>query len=222
MKTVAKFFVLLSLLFVGPILAQHQTTIGKWTWPKPIDANSVENRAKLDDVTAWLTRHGTPGSYALTFYQIAKVPVQDGDNPPNWPYLIFCKDWLGRQPAIQFDDASFALFSGYEDNPRCAVHDFALVIQSPSTTLAELKNRFQFGNPLILEPYPDPPDPTKPAPLPAPAPKPTVPVGGEILGASGRYYALDSSFADWLDARGRFKRECRESPFGRSCWFAIQ
>ena len=204
---------LLSTVWIG--LAQHQPVHGIpvfWTWPTPVDANSAENRAKLKDVTAWLAKHGTPGSYALAFYKMDAPGQVEG---PNWPYLIFCMDFVGPQPTMQFDRDHDML--RFEDNPKCRVHDFALVLHSPGVTLTELMARFKFGNPSVELPFPDPD--AKPAPAPPVSPvKPAVPVGLETSNGSGIFFA-EGNDAEWTDARGTFKLEGRDTPFGHVQWY---
>ncbi len=213
--------VLLALFVLAmlPATAQfhHNTGLIVWTWPIPVDANSPENQQKLKDVTAWLKKHGTPGSYALAFYRFDPVPVAGGENPPNWPYLIFCKDWAGPQPVMQFDRTTFDAWLRFEDDPACSVHDFALALKSPPVLLTELQHRFQFGNPTVGVPYPDPPDPQQP-PVPSPPPaRPANPVGKEFL--PGKFYVLDPLVMQYADERGKFLQRTRETPFGTQRWF---
>ena len=202
---------------------QHQNTSVAWTWPQPqIDAKSPEAQKQMADIFAWLGRHGLKGGgYATIMYQMEQAPVSGGENPPNWPFVVFSLDWTGKQATMQFDRQTFDGFAFLEDNPRCLVSDFYLVTKSPSVLLIELQNRFQFGNPMETIPYPDPvSDP--PSPQPLPPVKPAVPVGNEILPGSGSYYCLDSTVADWTDARGHFILVEKPWPFGMQRWFKKQ
>jgi|GEM_PF-4243756 len=86
----------------------------------------------------------------------------------------------------------------------------------PSTLLAELRHRFQFGDPSVGLPYPDP----QPQPTPAPTPpfvKPTNPVGKEF--SAGKFHVLDPSVTDYTDERRHFLLRTREKPFGQQYWF---
>lgn len=201
---------------------QHQNTVspGVWVWPTPLNANSAESQSKFKSATAWLSKHGYPGGYALAFFQFEAVAAPGGDNPPNWPFVSFCKDWAGTQPALQFDHDSWPAWTKLDSS--CQISDFAAFLQDPPVALTELENKYQFGDPTVLIQYPDRVPVVNPDP-PGPVVKNPLPVGNEITQGSGTYYALDPSFAEWTDFRGHFVLVTRDAPFGtgKQKWFKL-
>lgn len=180
-------------LAVLPAIAQFhpaptQGTKVVWTWGAPAcDVDATKQ--KFTWVSDWLVSKGAPAP-SVKRYQL-------------------------NGPAGPSPEYAFAVFERpkYEQ----ALHDYCLMLGSPSVTLTELESHFRFGNPFVGKVYSDPPPPAPAAP-PAPSP-PANPIGPPVEGLACVYFPAvgDTSPAGTVFEGKR--KVVRMTPFGSQSWW---
>jgi hypothetical protein len=159
-------------------------------WPQVCDVGATSQ--KFMWVMDWLVSKGAPPG---GLFRIQMAPIPGFPPPPELPFVRFSKP-------------------GFEDS----VHDYCLLIKSPSVALAELQVAFKFGDPFTPQVYRDP----EPEPGPTiedPKAPPADPVGPPV---ENRECVFFPALGDKSPAGSVFngkRKVIRKGPFGESAWW---
>jgi hypothetical protein len=161
-------------------------------WPQVCDVGATVQ--KFMWVMDWLVLKGAPQG---GIFFVRMQPIPGFPEPPELPFVRFEKP--GFEPSI---------------------HDYCLVIKSPSVTLTELQVAFKFGNPFEAQVYRDPQPPVSDDPPPAKFPgQPENPIGPAVEGRECLFYpALGDKLPAGSVYQGK-RKVLRRWAFGESAWW---
>ena len=169
-------------LFLSSAAAQFHAVPGGTkvvcSWGTPVDVEVTKDKFKL--VTSWLVKQGAPEAALV---MVAGDPIPGCPASPAWPYLEFSKP-------------------GFET----AVHDYGLVLGSPSVALTELELHFKFGNPFVMKVYSD-------------APQPANPIGPAVDGRVCLWFTVVGDRLPPGTVHDGKRKVTRGTPFGAQEWW---